>query len=69
MPLLFSEPVRGQGVTGRRRAQAASSRVAWGNGIVRPEFYPAGDELVLGEVLQAARALEVEGADAGRAWT
>jgi Protein of unknown function (DUF1552) len=46
LPLLQSEA----------EAQAGGPKrlvtVAWGNGIVRPEFYPPGDELVLGEVLK-----------------
>jgi hypothetical protein len=55
VPLLFAEPVRGQGVT----PDGAPKRlvtVAWGNGIVRPEFYPPGDELVFGQVLQPLEA-------------
>jgi Protein of unknown function (DUF1552) len=51
VPLLFAEPVRGQGTT-LDGAPRRFVSVAWGNGIVRPEFYPAGDELVLGQVLQ-----------------
>ena len=51
VPLLFAEPVRGQGTTPDGAPRRFVS-VAWGNGIVRPEFYPAGDELVLGQVLQ-----------------
>lgn len=49
LPLLSTEPAAGQtaGTAPRRLVT-----VAWGNGIVRPEFYPAGEELVLGQVLQ-----------------
>jgi hypothetical protein len=50
LPLIQAEPAAGQ--TAGAGAPRRLVTVAWGNGIVRPEFYPAGDELVLGQVLQ-----------------
>jgi hypothetical protein len=49
VPLLRTEPAAGQAAgTAPRRLVT----VAWGNGIVRPDFFPPGDELVFGQVLQ-----------------
>ncbi len=47
VPLLNSDFAKGQTAAPKRMVT-----VAWGNGVVRPEFYPMGDELVLGEVLK-----------------
>jgi hypothetical protein len=50
VPLIHAERALGDTLPGGAPRRLVT--VAWGNGIVRPEFYPPGEELVLGQVLQ-----------------
>jgi hypothetical protein len=50
LPLIHAERARAATASGFPKRLVT---VAWGNGIVRPQFFPPGDELVLGEVLKS----------------
>lgn len=49
LPLIHAERARAATASGFPKRLIT---VAWGNGIVRPQFFPPGDDLVLGEVLK-----------------